>query len=176
MPTKTRRQTLSTFPRGILQPVYFDAQEDDVINYGAEGAIVGHELTHDFDDEGRKFDVKGNLRDWWTPEDAKAYEERGQCIADEYTGPVPGVAGVKQNGKLTQGEDTADNGGVHLALSALIEDLKQQGKTVDDKDSLGLTNLQRFFIAYGTAGATRFALNWSERWSSPTRTRFRNCG
>jgi putative endopeptidase len=139
------------FPAGILQPVYFDAQEDDVINYGAEGAIVGHELTHDFDDEGRKFDVKGNLRDWWTPEDAKAYEEHGQCIADEYTGPVPGVPGVKQNGKLTQGEDTADNGGVHLALSALIEDLKQQGKTLDDKDSLGLTNLQRFFIAYGTA-------------------------
>jgi endothelin-converting enzyme/putative endopeptidase len=139
------------FPAGILQPVYFDASEDDVINYGAEGAVVGHELTHDFDDQGRKFDVKGNLRDWWTPEDAKAYDERGECIAKEYTGAVPGVPGVQQNGKLTQGEDTADNGGVHLALSALVEDLKQQGKTLDDKDEHGLTNLQRFFIAYGTS-------------------------
>jgi putative endopeptidase len=139
------------FPAGILQPVYFDASQDDVINYGAEGAVVGHELTHDFDDQGRKFDVKGNLRDWWTPEDAKEYDQRGACIAKEYTGPVPGVAGVQQDGKLTQGEDTADNGGIYLALSALIEDLKQQGKTLEDKDAHGLTNLQRFLIAYGTS-------------------------
>jgi endothelin-converting enzyme/putative endopeptidase len=139
------------FPAGILQPVYFDASEDDVINYGAEGAVVGHELTHDFDDQGRKFDVKGNLRDWWTPEDAKAYDERGACIAKEHTGSVPGQTGVQQNGKLTQGEDTADNGGIYLALSALMEDLKQQGKTLEDKDAHGLTNLQRFFIAYGTS-------------------------
>jgi putative endopeptidase len=139
------------FPAGILQPVYFDAQQDDVINYGAEGAVVGHELTHDFDDQGRKFDVKGNLRDWWTPQDSKEYDERGACIAKEYTGSVPGIAGVQQNGKLTQGEDTADNGGIYLALSALAQDLKQQGKTLDEKDPHGLTNLQRFFIAYGTA-------------------------
>lgn len=138
------------FPAGILQPVYFDASEDDVINYGAEGAVVGHELTHDFDDQGRKFDVNGNLRDWWTPEDEKEYDQRGACIAKEYSGPVPGVAGVQQNGKLTQGEDTADNGGTHLALSALAEDLKQQNKTLEDKDQHGLTNLQRFFIAYAT--------------------------
>lgn len=139
------------FPAGILQPVYFDAGADDVINYGAEGAVVGHELTHDFDDQGRKFDLKGNLRDWWTAEDAKEYDQRGACIAKEYTGPVPGVEGVEQNGKLTQGEDTADNGGIHLALSALMEDLKQQGKALEDKDEHGLTNLQRFFIAYGTS-------------------------
>lgn len=137
------------FPAGILQPIYFDATLDDVMNYGAEGAVVGHELTHGFDDQGRKFDVKGNLHDWWTAEDARKYEERGECIAKEYTGPVPGISGVEQNGKLTQGEDTADNGGIYLALSALIEDLKQQGKTLDDKDEHGLTNLQRFFIAYG---------------------------
>jgi len=139
------------FPAGILQPVYFDATKDDVINYGAEGAVMGHELTHDFDDQGRKFDVKGNLHDWWTPQDEKEYDERGACIAKEYTGPVPGVEGVQQNGKLTQGEDTADNGGLYLALSALAADLKQQGKTMDDKDANGLTNWQRFFIAYGTA-------------------------
>lgn len=139
------------FPAGILQPVYFDPGEDDVINYGAEGAVVGHELTHAFDDQGRKFDLNGNLRDWWTPQDAKAYEERGQCIANEYTGPVPGLPGVKQNGKLTQGEDTADNGGIYLALSALALDLRQQGKNLDDKDAHGLTNLRRFFLAYGTS-------------------------
>ncbi len=137
------------FPAGILQPPYFDAQADDVINYGAEGATVGHELTHDFDDQGRKFDVRGNLRDWWSAQDSRQYEQRGACIAKEYSGVVPGVAGVKQDGKLTQGEDTADNGGVYLALSALAEDLKQQGKTLDDEDAHGLTNLQRFFIAYG---------------------------
>jgi putative endopeptidase len=139
------------FPAGILQPVYFDVGQDDVINFGAEGAVVGHELTHAFDDQGRKFDVKGNLRDWWTAEDAKEYDQRGACIASEYTGPVPGVAGVQQNGKLTQGEDTADNGGIYLALSALVEELKQQGKTLEDKDAHGLTNLQRFFIAYGVS-------------------------
>ncbi|HEY2472280.1 MAG TPA: M13 family metallopeptidase [Terracidiphilus sp.] len=139
------------FPAGILQPVYFDASQDDVINYGAEGAVVGHELTHDFDDQGRKFDVKGNLRDWWTAQDAKEYDQRGACIAKEYTGPVPGISGVEQNGKLTQGEDTADNGGIYLALSALVEDLKQHGKTLDDKDEHGLTSLQRFFIAFGTS-------------------------
>jgi putative endopeptidase len=144
------------FPAGILQPVYFDPAEDDVINYGAEGAVVGHELTHGFDDQGRKFDVNGNLRDWWTPEDAKAYEQRGECIAKEYTGPVPGVPGVEQNGKLTQGEDTADNGGIYLALSALMRDLSQQGKTLEDKDAHGLTNLQRFFIAFGTSWCDQF--------------------
>jgi putative endopeptidase len=139
------------FPAGMLQPVYFDAHSDDVFNYGAEGSIIGHELTHDFDDQGRKFDAKGNLHDWWSSEDTKEYEERGACIAKEYTGPVPGVSGVEQNGKLTQGEDTADNGGIHLALSALAADLKQQGKSLEDKDGYGFTNLQRFFIAYGFA-------------------------
>jgi predicted metalloendopeptidase len=113
-------------------------------------------LTHGFDDQGRKFDLKGNLRDWWTPEDAKAYDERGACVANEYTVDVPGVPGAKQNGKLTQGEDTADNGGIYLALSALTADLKAQGKTLEDKDEHGLTNLQRFFIAYGTSWCDTF--------------------
>jgi putative endopeptidase len=139
------------FPAGILQPVYFDSTQDDAINYGAEGAIVGHELTHGFDDQGRKFDLKGNLRDWWTAQDAKEYDERGACISKEYTGPVPGIPGAEQNGQLTQGEDTADNGGIYLALSALAADLKQQSKTLQDKDAHGFTNLQQFFIAYGTA-------------------------
>jgi putative endopeptidase len=145
------------FPAGILQPPFFDPAADEVINYGAEGSVLGHELTHDFDDEGRKFDLNGNLRDWWTPEDAKAYEERGACIAKEYSGPVPGVEGVTQNGKLTQGENTADNGGLYLALSALTQDLMQKGKSLEDKDSNGRTNEQRFFLAFANAwcGETR---------------------
>ncbi|WP_446742511.1 M13 family metallopeptidase [Silvibacterium acidisoli] len=143
------------FPAGILQPIFFDTTKDDVINYGSEGAVVGHELTHDFDDQGRKFDLNGNLKDWWTPEDAKEYDERGSCISSEYTGPVPGVPDVKQNGKLTQGEDTADNGGLYLALSALAMDLKNQGKTLDDKDANGLTNLQRFFLAFANTWCTQ---------------------
>jgi putative endopeptidase len=144
------------FPAGSLQPVYFDASQDDVLNYGAEGATVGHELIHDFDDQGRKFDVKGNLRDWWSTEDTKEYDKRGECIAKEYSGPVPGISGIEQNGKLTQGEDTADNGGVYLALSALTEDLKQKGQTIEDKDSSRLSNLQRFFIAYGTSWCDQY--------------------
>jgi putative endopeptidase len=143
------------FPAGILHPVFFDPNADDAINYGAVGVVIGHELTHDFDDQGRKYDVKGNLRDWWTAEDAKEYEARGSCIANEYTGPVPGVPGVQQNGRLTQGEDTGDNGGIHLALSALSEELKSQGKTLEDKDKNGLTNLQRFFLAYGNLWCTQ---------------------
>ena len=136
------------FPAGILQPPFFEKTMDDSVNYGAIGMVIGHELTHGFDDQGRKFDAKGNLRDWWTAEDAKQYDERGKCISDEYTQDVPDAgAGVKQNGLLTQGEDTADNGGIHLALLALEDDLKKQGKSIDEKGPDGWTYLQRFFLA-----------------------------
>src|SRR5258706_424791 len=104
------------FPAGILQPPVFQKDMDDSVNYGAIGMVIGHELTHGFDDQGRKFDAHGNLRDWWTAEDAKRYDERGKCISDEYTQEVPDAGpGVKQNGLLTQGEDTAGNSGLHLA-------------------------------------------------------------
>jgi len=136
------------FPAGILQPPFFEKNMDDSVNYGAIGMVIGHELTHGFDDQGRKFDAHGNLRDWWTAEDAKQYDERGKCISDEYTQEVPDAGpGVKQNGLLTQGEDTADNGGIHLALMALKADLKKQGKSLDDKGPDGWTYLQRFFLA-----------------------------
>jgi endothelin-converting enzyme/putative endopeptidase len=134
------------FPAGILQAPFFGA-EDDAINYGATGMVIGHELIHGFDDQGRKFDAKGNLRDWWQPSDATHYEERGACIANQYTQMVP-EAGVKQDGKLTQGEDTADNGGMHLAFLALQQDLARQGKQMDVKEGDGLTPRQRFFEAY----------------------------
>lgn len=136
------------FPAGILQPPYFDPTKDDAVNFGAIGMIIGHEIIHGFDDQGRKFDAHGNLRDWWTAEDGKQYDERGKCISDEYTQEVPDAgAGVKQNGLLTQGEDTADNGGIRLALNALEASLKQQGKTLDDKGPDGWTYRQRFFLS-----------------------------
>jgi putative endopeptidase len=136
------------FPAGILQPPFFEKTMDDSVNYGAIGMVIGHELTHGFDDQGRKFDAHGNLRDWWTAEDGKQYDERGKCISDEYTQEVPDAgAGVKQNGLLTQGEDTADNGCIHLAMFALEADLKKQGKSLDDKGPDGWTYLQRFFLA-----------------------------
>jgi putative endopeptidase len=136
------------FPAGILQPPYFDPSKDDAVNYGAIGMIIGHEIIHGFDDQGRKFDAHGNLRDWWTADDGKQYDERGKCISDEYTQEVPEAgAGVKQNGLLTQGEDTADNGGIHLALNALEATLKSQGKSLDDKGPDGWTYRQRFFLA-----------------------------
>jgi putative endopeptidase len=136
------------FPAGILQPPFFDPAKDDAVNYGAIGMVIGHEIIHGFDDQGRKFDAHGNLRDWWTADDAKQYDERGKCISDEYTQEVPDAgAGVKQNGLLTQGEDTADNGGIRLALYALETALKQQGKSLDDKGPDGWTYRQRFFLS-----------------------------
>jgi endothelin-converting enzyme/putative endopeptidase len=134
------------FPAGILQPPLFGAEED-AVNYGGIGMVIGHELIHGFDDQGRKFDAQGNLRDWWQPADATAYEERGACIANEYTQIIP-EAGVKQDGKLTQGEDTADNGGLHLAFVAFEDALARQGKQMDAKESDGLTPRQRFFESF----------------------------
>ena len=137
------------FPAGVLQPPAFDPASDAAPNYGDTGGTIGHELTHGFDDEGRQFDAHGNLRDWWTAEDGKEYDQRGKCISDEYTQDVPDAgAGVKQNGLLTQGEDTADNGGMHLALGALEATLKQQGKSLDDKGPDGWTYRQRFFLSH----------------------------
>jgi len=140
------------FPAGILQPPYFDPSQDDAVNYGATGMVIGHEIIHGFDDEGRKFDAQGNLRDWWTATDAQQYEERGKCISDEYTQDVPEAGpGVRQNGLLTQGEDTADNGGARLALYALADTLKQQGKSLDDKGADGWTYRQRFFLSFANS-------------------------
>ena len=145
------------FPAGILQPPFFDPSQDDAVNYGSIGAVIGHETIHGFDDQGRKFDAVGNLRDWWTAHDAKEYEERGKCIADEYTQMVPEAgAGVKQDGRLTQGEDTADNGGLHLAFMALEAALARQAEDLDTKEKDGLTPRQRFFLAY--------AFSWCEQY------------
>jgi len=135
------------FPAGILQPPFFDAEQIDAVNFGGIGMVIGHEIIHGFDDQGRKFDADGNLKDWWTADDSKNYDERDQCITDEYTQEVP-EAGVKQNGKLSAGEDTADNGGIHIALAALDNTLKAQGKGLDSPAPGGLTQLQTFFLSF----------------------------
>jgi endothelin-converting enzyme/putative endopeptidase len=143
------------FPAGILQPPFFDATQDVAVNFGAIGAVVGHEIIHGFDDQGRKFDGQGNLRDWWTESDAKAYDERGKCISDQYTQDVPEF-GVKTNGLLTQGEDTADNGGLYLALIALETTLAKEGKGLETKGSDGLTSLQRFYLGFASDWCTQY--------------------
>ena len=136
------------FPAAILQPPLFDSQADEAANFGAVGAIIGHELTHGFDDEGSKFDGMGNLHNWWTEEDSKAFTEREQCFADEYSG-FDATDGVKLNGKLTLGENTADNGGLRIALMALLNTLSDDARSKAGAD--GFTLEQRFFVSYGEA-------------------------
>ncbi len=131
------------FPAGILQPPFYNANADDAVNYGGIGVVIGHELTHGFDDQGRRYDGQGNLRDWWTPADAKNFETRADCVVKEYGGFTP-VPNVKLNGKLTLGENAADNGGIHLAYAALMESLA--GKVLPKKD--GFTPQQLFFLGY----------------------------
>ena len=132
------------FPAGVLQPPLFDARSDAAPNFGDTGATMGHELTHGFDDEGRQFDAHGNLRDWWTKEDAKAFEQRASCISDQYSQYVV-VDDIKINGKLTLGEDIADLGGLILAYMAWQDDTKG----LKSEPLEGFTPKQRFFIAYG---------------------------
>jgi len=131
------------FPAGILQPPFFDNRMDAAVNYGAIGSVMGHELTHGFDDQGRQFDGQGNLRNWWTPEDATEFEKRAECFIKEYSAFTP-VDDVHLNGKLTLGENTADNGGVHLAFMALMKSM--DGKPQPKID--GFTPQQRFFLGY----------------------------
>jgi endothelin-converting enzyme/putative endopeptidase len=131
------------FPAGVLQPPLYDSKEDDAPNYGDTGGTIGHELTHGFDDEGRQFDGQGNLRDWWTPADAKGFEDRINCQRDQYAGYVI-VDDIHINSKLTSGEDVADLGGTLLAYLAWKK--QTAGMNLETKD--GFTPDQRFFIGY----------------------------
>ena len=134
------------FPAGILQPPFFDKKMDDAINFGGIGVVIGHELTHGFDDQGRKFDPQGNLRDWWTKQDGEDFEKRAGCIEKEYGG-FTAIDDLKLNGKLTLGENTADNGGARIALMALhhmIADDPKAGEKID-----GYTPEQRLFLGFG---------------------------
>jgi predicted metalloendopeptidase len=136
------------FPAGILQPPFFDKSMDDAVNFGGIGLVIGHELTHGFDDQGRKYDPKGNLHDWWTEEDGKEFEKRVSCVADEYSNFVA-VDDLKLNGRLTLGENTADNGGARIALMAL-EHMIADDKTGKEGEKIdGYTPEQRFFLGFG---------------------------
>jgi endothelin-converting enzyme/putative endopeptidase len=116
---------------------------DDAVNFGAIGRAMGHEFIHGFDDHGRKFDEHGNLRDWWTPQDSVRFEEHAKCFVDEYSQFVV-VDNKTLNGRLTLGENLADNGGLRLAFAALQNDLAGKGRSMID----GLTPEQRFFLAF----------------------------
>ncbi|MDP8981124.1 MAG: M13 family metallopeptidase [Acidobacteriota bacterium] len=133
------------FPAGILQPPFYYKSGDEAVNYGAIGAVVGHELTHGFDDTGRQYDGEGNVRDWWTAEDAAEFKKRADCIVNEY-GNFVAVGDVKQNGRLTLGENAADNGGIRLAYMALMDSLAKH--TVSNAKVDGLTPEQRFFVGF----------------------------
>jgi predicted metalloendopeptidase len=135
------------FPAGILQPPFFDPKADDAVNYGAIGMVIGHEMTHGFDDQGRQYDAQGNLKDWWTPEDAKAYTSRTDLVVKQ-AGAFEVMPGLKLNGELTLGENIADLGGMKIAFEALKKQWAKAGKpgSVD-----GFTPEQRFFLGYAQA-------------------------
>jgi predicted metalloendopeptidase len=133
------------FPAGILQPPFFDKNVDDAVNFGGIGVVIGHELTHGFDDQGSKFAGNGNLTNWWTDADRQEFEKRTTCVADEYSGFVT-VDDVHLNGRLTLGENTADNGGIHIALMALRKAMAKDAAAAQAKE--GFTPEQRFFIGF----------------------------
>jgi len=135
------------FPAGILQPPFFDAKIDPAVNFGGIGVVIGHEMTHGFDDEGSQFDAQGNVRSWWTDEDRKKFEARTDCEVKEYDG-FEVAAGQNLNGKLTLGENTADNGGLRIAYAALMSVLAKQGGDAASKQVDGYTPQQRYFIGF----------------------------
>ncbi len=132
------------FPAGILQPPFFDPEMDDAVNYGAIGVVIGHEITHGYDDQGRKYDAEGNLNDWWTEADARAFEARAQKVVDQYNG-YEALPGLHVNGKLTLGENIADLGGASIAYEALERALDKDPSKRKQID--GLTPEQRFFLS-----------------------------
>ena len=140
------------FPAGILQPPFFDFKIDPAVNFGGIGVVIGHEMTHGFDDEGSQYDGNGNLREWQQPADRAAFKERTECVANEYSGfeaaPAKGdTPAQKLNGHLTLGENTADNGGLRIAYMALLDTLAAQGKSISDKVD-GYTEAQRYFLGF----------------------------
>jgi putative endopeptidase len=131
------------FPAAILQPPFFNFEADDAVNYGGMGVVIGHEITHGFDDQGRQFDAQGNIKDWWTENDAKKFEERGKVIINQFNS-YTAIDTFHINGELTQGENIADLGGLNVSLTALKKtDQYKKGEKID-----GFTPLQRFYLSY----------------------------
>jgi putative endopeptidase len=142
------------FPAGILQPPFFDNSKDPAVNFGGIGVVIGHEMTHGFDDEGSKYDLHGNVRVWWTPEDLAKFKDRTECEAREYdtfeVAPAHDALGAANlNGHLTLGENTADNGGLRIAYQALQSVLAKEGPMAADAKIDGYTADQRYFISFG---------------------------
>ena len=135
------------FPAGILQPPFFDQTEDDAVNFGGIGVVIGHELTHGFDDQGSKFDAQGNLSNWWTDADRSEFDKRTGCIVNEY-GSFVAVDDLHLNGKLTLGENTADNGGIRIALMALRKAMAADAKNTASQEKNGFTPEKRFFLGF----------------------------
>ena len=133
------------FPAGILQPPFYNNTADMAVNFGGIGAVIGHELTHGFDDQGRRYDADGNLRDWWTQQDAAEFKKRADCLVNEYSGFSP-VEGSNVNGRLTLGENGADNAGIRLAYMALLGGLENGSVSKEKLD--GYTPQQRFFLGF----------------------------
>ncbi|HZW92532.1 MAG TPA: M13 family metallopeptidase [Candidatus Eremiobacteraceae bacterium] len=142
------------FPAGVLQLAFFDAAQPDALNYGHIGLFMAHEITHGFDDQGRQFDGHGNLEDWWTKEDGDKFTQKEQCIVDEYA--QFSVGDTKLNGKLTLGENTADNGGLRLAYMAFLARAAQEGIDLDKKSGEGYTPVQEMFVG--------FTQDWCAQW------------
>ncbi len=136
------------FPAAILQPPYFDPSADDALNYGAIGVVIGHEMTHGFDDSGRQFDKNGNLAEWWTPEDADRFKSLADRLAEQFDA-IEVLPGVNANGRFTLGENIADQGGLRISLTAYLDSIKDS--TAQDID--GFSPLQRFYIAYANVWA-----------------------
>jgi endothelin-converting enzyme/putative endopeptidase len=141
-----------TFPAAILQPPYFDPNADPAVNYGAIGAIIGHEIGHGFDDQGRRFDAQGRIRDWWTPETNRLFTERTRALGAQYSAYEP-LPGLHVNGDLTMGENIGDLGGIEMAYSAYRRYVAAHG---EPRVLNGLTGDQRFFLAYAQA--------WRDYW------------
>jgi putative endopeptidase len=141
------------FPAGILQPPFFDLAADDAINYGAIGVVIGHEITHGYDDQGRKFDADGNLNDWWTEDDAREFLARAQKLVDQYGAYEP-LPGKRVNGTLTLGENIADLGGTSIAFEALQRALARDPSMRKNID--GFTPEQRFFLSLSQLWRTNF--------------------
>ena len=132
------------FPAGILQPPFFDPKADDAANYGGIGAVIGHEMTHGFDDQGRKFDAHGNRSDWWTADDLKNFQERAACVEKQFDAYVA-IDDIHEKGKLVLGESIADLGGLTIAYKAYQKSL--EGKPRPSEIG-GLTPEQRFFLSF----------------------------
>ena len=137
------------FPAGILQPPFFDPQADDALNYGAIGAVIGHEMTHAFDDRGSQFDAKGDLKNWWTPEDRNKFATRAECVSEQFSG-YKTTEGMNLNGKLVLSESIADLGGITMAYYALMKSMEGKPRPANID---GFTPEQRFFIGYAVVWA-----------------------